>query len=108
MSMTAMTLPDDLPGGDFQGREQGGGPVTNVVMGLAGRDARPHRQEWSRAIQRLDLALLVHRQHDGAGGRTEIQPDNVADLLHELRVGRQLERVEAVRLQPERLPDLHP
>ena len=49
-----MTLSDDLPGRDFQGREHGGGPVTNVVMGVAGRDARPHRQEWSRAIQRLN------------------------------------------------------
>ena len=74
-------------------------------MGLAGRDARAHRQERPRAVQRLHLALLVHRQHDGAIRGTEIQPDNVAHFLHELRVGRQLERVEAMRLQAERLPD---
>ena len=74
-------------------------------MGLAGRDAGAHRQERPRAIQRLDLALFVHRQDDGAVGRTEIQPDDVAHLLDKLRVRRQLERVEAMRLQPERLPD---
>src|SRR6266849_5955233 len=105
MPMAAMTVPDDLAGRDFQGGEQGGGPVANVVMGLAGRDPGPHRQERSRAIQRLYLTFFVQRQHDGAGGRAQIQPDNVAHLLHELGVGRQFERVEAVRLQPERLPD---
>src|SRR5206468_3054923 len=35
----------------------------------------------------------------------EIQTDDVADFFYEPRVRRQLERVEAMRLQPKRLPD---
>ena len=38
------------------------------------------------------------------GGAT-YKPDDVADLLHELRIRRELERLGAMRLQPERPPD---
>jgi hypothetical protein len=33
------------------------------------------------AVERLDLALLVQRQHDGVGGRVDIEADDVAQLL---------------------------
>ena len=39
-----------------------------------------------------------------SGGK-KVQADDVAHFLHKLRVRRQFERVEAMRLQPERLPD---
>jgi len=38
-------------------------------------------------------------------GRMQIQADNVANLLDKLRVCRELERVDAMRLQAEGLPD---
>ena len=105
MAMAAMTLPDHLPGRDVQGREQGGRPVTDVVVGLAGGHAGPHRQERPGPVQSLHLAFLVQRQDDGAIRRKEIQPDNVAHFLDELRIRGQLERIEPMRLQAERLPD---
>jgi hypothetical protein len=38
-------------------------------------------------------------------GRVQVQPDQVADLVDELRIGAQLEGVGQVWLEPERLPD---
>ena len=76
-----------------------------VVVGGALGQPGLHRQDRLGAVQRLDLRLLVDAQHDGPLGRVQIQADDVADLGDELRVPGQLERLRAVRLQPERLPD---
>ena len=38
------------------------------------------RQAWLAAIEGLNLALLVDRQHDGMGRRIDIEPDNVAQF----------------------------
>jgi hypothetical protein len=48
---------------------------------------------------------LIDPQHDGALGRIEVEPDDVADLVDELRVLGELPRLLAVRLEPERAPD---
>ena len=55
--------------------------------------------------ERLDLGLLIDAEHDRALGRVEIEPDDVADLVDELRVLGELPGLLAVRLQPERPPD---
>jgi hypothetical protein len=47
----------------------------------------------------LDLGFLVHAQHDRLVRRAEIQPDDVAELCLELRVGGELERLGPPRLQ---------
>ncbi len=80
-------------------------PGALVVVGGALGHAGEHRQDRRGAVERLDLGLLVHAEHDGALGRVEIEPDDVADLLDEQRVPRELPRVLAVWLEPERLPD---
>ena len=76
-----------------------------VVVGGALGDPRAHRQDRRGPIQRLDLGLLIHAQHHGPLGRVEVQPDDIADLLDEQRVLRQLPGLLAVGLQPERPPD---
>lgn len=58
--------------------------------------ARHHRQYRRRAVQRLDLGLLVHAQDQRLLRRVEVEPDDVADLVDELRVVGQLERVDPV------------
>jgi len=42
-----------------------------------------HGQQRCGAIQRLNLALLVHTQHQGAVGRVEVEADDVADFVDE-------------------------
>jgi hypothetical protein len=53
----------------------------------------------------LDLALLIDRQHDGVGRRIDVEADDVAQFVDELRVVGQLELAPAVGLQAVRLPD---
>src|SRR4051794_25840367 len=62
------------------------------------------RQARPRPVECLDLALLVDAEHDGVSGRVDIEPDDVPELRHELRIARQLELPRSVRLKPVRPP----
>ena len=77
---------DDLAGGDVKRGIQARGAGALVVVGRALGNAREHRQDRRGAIERLDLALLVHAQHDRSLGRVQVEADDVADLLDELRI----------------------
>jgi hypothetical protein len=67
-------------GRDLKSREQRGGPVALlVVLGLL-RESRTERKDRLGAIERLDLRLLIHAEHDRVVGRVQIQADDVADL----------------------------
>jgi hypothetical protein len=70
------------------------------------RVAGLHRQTRLGAVERLNLALLVDRQHDGVGRRIDVEADHVVQLGNERRVGGQLEGPPAVRRQAVLLPDL--
>jgi hypothetical protein len=63
--------------------------------------AEPHRGRWLRALQRLDLALLVDAEDERLVRRVEVQPGDVARLVDEQRVGREAEALRAVRLDAE-------
>ena len=93
-------LTDDLTGPDVQRGKQVRRAMSHVVMrALLGRVERD-RQQRLGPVQRLDLRLLVHTQHDRPGRRVEVQPDNVGHLLRERRVLADLEGTLLVRLQP--------
>ena len=91
---------------DTQRRIQRGRPVPYVVMGLAFGDAGTQRQHGARPVQRLDPTLLIDAKHHGFGGRIQIQPDHVAQLLDQVRVGRQFEAADPVRLEAVLPPNL--
>src|SRR6516225_4338090 len=57
------------------------------------------------AVERLDLRLLVDRQHEAVGRRIEIQPDHIAQLGGKGGILGQLEAPYPVRLQAVRCPD---
>ena len=57
------------------------------------------------AVERLDLAILVDREHDGMLGRIDIKPDHVMQPVDEVGVVRVLELPDTMRLQPVRAPD---
>ena len=78
--------------------------VTLVVMAAPLDLTGPHRQHGLAAVERLDLGLLVHTQHDGMLGRRDVEADDIAHLCHEMRVGRELERLRPMRLQTEGAP----
>ena len=105
MPMTAVALADDLAGQHVQRGEQRRCAVTLVVVGHRAAAAGLHRQARLRAVESLNLALLVDTQHDGLVRRVQVQPHDVGQLLGERRVGRQLEGLDAVGLQAVRVPD---
>ena len=51
-----------------------------VVVGHGSGPTLLHGQARLGAVERLDLGLLVDRQHDGVLRRVEIQPDHVLDF----------------------------
>ena len=104
-TMTPMGLTNHLAGGDIERRKQRRCAVTHVVVRTPLGGARGHGQDGLRAVQRLDLALLVHAQNHSLRRWVQVQPDDVAHLLDKQRVGGQLEGLLAMRLQAERTPD---
>ena len=70
-----------------------------VVVGHGAGAALLHGQAGLGAVERLDLALLVDREHDGMRRRVDIEGDHVPELVDELRVGGELELPHPMRLQ---------
>ncbi len=97
-------LRDHLPRGDIKRRVQVGRPVADVVVAAPLRHTRHQRQHRRRAVERLDLRLLIDTKHHRCLRRVQVQADDVAHLVDELRIGRELERLRLVRLEPERPP----
>ena len=66
-----------------------------VIVRAPLRHARQHRQDRLCTVERLDLALLVDAEHQRAVRRRQIEAYDVADLVHEVRIARQLERLRS-------------
>lgn len=68
MLVPGFTLCNDRASGDVERRKQGGGPVTNVIVGDPFDIAESHWQHPLSPIQGLNLALFVNAKHDGVVG----------------------------------------
>ena len=69
--MARLTLGDDRPVEHVERREQGGGAVSKVVVGHSFDVSQPHREHPLGALQRLNLALFIHAQHQRLVGWIE-------------------------------------
>src|SRR5215469_17950229 len=99
MSMSFLTKPVNLAVGRVESGKQSRGAVAFVVVrhGLTAT-----RLEWESglgAIQGLDLAFLIHTQHQSVLGRVQIQSDNIFQLFGEFGIVADLETFHTVRLQ---------
>lgn len=90
---------EDLAGGHVHRREEIGGPVALVVMGVGVRPSRTHRQAGLGPIKGLALGFLVEAEDHGPGRGVHVQPDDVGEFLLEGRIGRDLERLGLPRLE---------
>ena len=79
--------------------------MARIVVGAPLDLSRSHGQQRLGPVQRLDLALLVDAQNQGALRRGQIKPDDVAHLVDKQWVGGKLEGLGAMRLKVERLPN---
>jgi hypothetical protein len=105
MAVALHAAADDLAIEYVERGEQRGGAVALVIVGHSAGAAFLHRQAGLGAVECLDLALLVDREHDGVGRRINVEADHVAQLVDELRIGGELELPHPVRAQPVRPPD---
>ena len=105
MAVPLHAVADDLAGGDVERGEQCRRAVALVVMRHGAGSALLDRQAGLCAVERLDLALLVDRENQRLVRRIEIETDDIAHLLDEVLVIRQLEGLHQVRLEAVRLPD---
>jgi hypothetical protein len=99
--MARIALADDLAGGDVERGEQRRRPVPDVVVAVPLRLAGPHREHRLGAVVCLYLGRFVDAKHHNTLGRRQIQADDVAHLGDEIGISRELERLLAVRFQPE-------
>src|SRR5271169_179983 len=104
-AMAWPALADDRPGGNVQSREKAGGAMAFVIVGAALDLAGLHRKNRLAAAQCLNLALLIHAQHQSVMWRVQIQTHDVPHLVDQQRIVGQLERFAAMRTQSERPPD---
>ena len=86
VAVTPVVLGDHRPAGDIQGGEQAGRAVPHIVMGHPRRGRGQDGQAGRGPVQGLDLAFLIDREDQRLLRRVEIQADDVADLVDELRV----------------------
>ena len=105
MPMLLHAAPDDLAFEHIEGGKQGGGAVALIVVGHGSGAALLEGQARLGAVECLDLALLIDREHDGMLGRIDVKPDHVVQLLNEVGIIRELELPDAMWLQPVRSPE---
>ena len=84
MPVACMQRPMTVPSSTFERGEQRGRAVPLVVMRHRAGAALLHRQSRLGAVERLDLALLVDRQHDGMRRRIDIEADDVLNFRRTL------------------------
>src|SRR5262245_39739160 len=104
--MATMTFPDHDAVEHPQRGVECRRAVTNIVVGWALRYARQQRQNGSGAIERLNATLFVDAKDHRLRRGIQIQPHDVAQLLDEPRIVRQLEPRDAMRLKAMLTPDL--
>lgn len=101
-TVTSAALADNGAGGNVERSEQGRRSIALVVMASQCRLAGTHRQHRLAAVERLDLALLVHAQHDASFGRRHVKADQMAHLDYEIWIAGELEGLDLVRLKAEK------
>src|SRR6185436_13514673 len=104
-TVPAMQLADHSSRHDVECCEQRRRAMTYVIVASTLGIARLHRQEGLSPIERLDLRFLVDAKHESTVWRVQIEADNIAHLLDELRVLGQFERLYAVRLKAKSSPN---
>ena len=72
-AMAGMHVPQHASTLYFQGREQRGGAMPQVIMRAPLGLPRTHGQQWLRTVQRLDLRLFIGAQHQRLVGRMQVQ-----------------------------------
>lgn len=96
---------DHLSVEDIEGGEEIHRAVALVVVRASFRPVLSHREDGLGSLQGLGLRLLVHAEHDRSLGGVLVDPHHVHNLLLEVLVVAELERLCEVRLEAVSAPN---
>jgi len=96
---------DYVARGDVERGVQIGGPMSYVAVGLATRHAGHNGRVGPVRSSAWIWVFSSTQSTTATSGGFEVQTGHVAHLVDELRVGREPELLEQVRLEPEGAPD---
>ena len=99
MRVACLGACDQLAGQLAEGSEQRDGAVPDIIVRHRGRALWRQGKAQLGAFERLALAFLIATQHQRLGGRIEVKPDHVPELLLELRIVREFEGPQTMRLE---------
>src|SRR6516162_3154129 len=105
MAVALHAAPDDLTFKHVESGEECGRAVADVIVRHGAEPPLLHRQAGLAAIEGLNLALLIDRQHDGVSWRIDVEADDLAELVGEGLVDGELELANPARLQAVGTPD---
>ena len=105
MAVPRQALTNDFACQNFARRKQGRRAVAHIVVGLSATPTVLERQPGLRAIERLDLALLIHAAPHGLVRRIEIDPHEAGEFLDQALVAGKLEGASQVWLASVPLPE---
>ena len=105
MRVARLGAGDQFAGQLDEGGKQRDRAMACIIVRHRGWAFGRQRQAQLGAFERLALAFLVAAQHQGLCGWIEIEPDHIPKLLLELRIVRELEGLQTMRLQVVLRPD---
>ena len=105
MPVARHAIADHLAVEHAQGREQGGGAVTLIIVSHRSAAALLERQPRLRAVQRLDLAFLVDTKDERFIGWIQVKTDDISEFLHKVLVSTEFEGFDQMGLQVMLTPD---
>src|SRR5690606_36458904 len=73
MAMTILALPDQGTIGHVQRRKERGSAMAHIVMGHSSGPSFLQGQSRLRAVEGLNLALLIAAEHDGVIGGVQVK-----------------------------------
>lgn len=103
--MPRVARTDDLALQHVQRRKQAGGPIAFVIMRHCPTPSFLHRQPRLSSIQGLDLPFLIHAKNNSPLRWVKVYSHHIGQLFDQPFVFRKLKDLDAVRLQPVRIPD---
>jgi len=105
VAMARKTGGNNMPFHHIQGRKQGGGAMSLIVMGHRFPAPLLERESRLGAIQSLDLTLLIDAEDERMFGGIQIQSHHVIEFLEELGILAELEGSHQVGFEPMGFPD---
>lgn len=101
-------LPDNLAFQNIQRGKRGKqcrGAVAFVIMRHGSGTAFFHRQSGLGTVKRLYLCLFIEAEHQSMFRRVQIKTHDIFQFFNKVRIVRQLEGLDQMRLQPMAIPN---